>query len=72
MLYAKPFTCPASHAAVRVGFDRDAYTFSESDVTASIVVRASNPVASPFTVRVQGGETRLLPLWLYGHSSFLS
>ena len=46
--------------AVNVGYARAAYTFSESIGNGSIVVRASNPVASPFTVRVQGGETGIL------------
>lgn len=44
-------------AVVRVGFAMAGYTFSESTSEAMVVLRASNPVASQFTVRVQGGET---------------
>lgn len=44
---------------VRVGFAMAGYTFSESTSEAMVVLRASNPVASQFTVRVQGGETRI-------------
>ena len=47
--------CSLSDAAVRVGFIMAGYTFSESATNAMVTLRASNPVASPFTVRVQGG-----------------